>query len=153
NPYEFYKCFKTGKCIVNNGFPYLGSVKFHYVELENRDTNRIAYLRNDMVVYAKPVYGFGSIGYCGVFLCDDRKGNEILRAMEPPTHDSFDPDRLQDKMKDYNVRQGQDILDKIKQYVKNALQEILDQYTKPAEDIKWLDDLLASLTGIGGSGT
>lgn len=151
NPYEFYKCFKEGKCITNENFPLLNKVRFYYKELDNKDTNCVAYLRNDMVVYTQPVRGFGSIGYCGVFLCDDKRGNEILRAMEPPTHDKFAPDPLHGRIEGVTVQDGKNILDNIKGFVKQALQEIMDQYTKPAEDIKWLDDLLASM-GIEGSG-
>lgn len=153
NPYEFYKCYLEGKCISKEDFPHLNRVRFYFKELDNKNTNSVAYLRNDMVVYTKSVHGFGSIGYCGVFLCDDKRGNEILRAMEPPTHDSFDPDPLHGRIEGVTVQDGKNILDNIKKYIKMALQEIMDKYTKPAEDIKWLDDLLASLTGLEGSGS
>lgn len=152
NPFEFYNCYKNGKCISPEVFQFLGKVRFYFKELDNKDTNVIAYLRNDMVVYSDSVHGYGSIGYCGLFLCDNDKGNEVLRAMEPPTHDSFDPERLGEKLEGYEIEDGYLIKERIKSLIKSGLQEILDKYTKPVEDISWLDDILSSITGVAGSG-
>jgi len=151
NPYEFYKC------IVENTFKEmdidkLGKVKFFYRELSHSTTNRVAYMRNNMVVYSSSIWGFGSINYCGVFICENREGNVILRMMEPPTHDSFDPERLSDKTNKYSPVDGRNILWHIKQLINAALQEISEKYKKAAEDIPWLDELLSSLTGASGSG-
>lgn len=32
------------------------------------------------------------IPYCGVFICRNDRGNKVLREMEPPKHDEWDPD-------------------------------------------------------------
>lgn len=152
NPYEYYNCYKNGTCIEIEELGQLGNVRFFYNEIADRNTNAIAYLRNDMVVYAKSVHGFGSIGYCGVFMCDSDQGNEILRAMEPPTHDSFSPDRLQEKLEGYSAKDGREILGQIRALVKSGLQTIMDKYTQPVEDIPWLDNLLSSLKGAAGIG-
>jgi len=152
NPGEFYKCFKEGKCLSPDNLGPLGKVRFYFNEIDDRNTNAVAYMRNDMVVYTDSVWGFGSYGYCGVFMCDDDRGNEILRAMEPPTHDLFSANRLEEKLEGYSVKDGKEILSQIKKLVRNGLQEIIDKYTKPVEDIPWLDDLLSSLTGAAGIG-
>jgi hypothetical protein len=151
NPYEFYKCLVENK-FKEKVIEKLGKVKFFYRELTHNTTNRVAYMRNNMVVYSDSIWGFGSINYCGVFICDDREGNIILRMMEPPTHDSFDPERLGDKTNKYTSKDGHNILWHIKQLINEALEEISDKYKKAAEDIPWLDDLLCSLTGAAGSG-
>lgn len=152
NPYEYYKC------LIENNFKEresnkLGKVKFYYRELSHNTTNRVAYMRNNMVVYSDSIWGFSSINYCGVFICEDREGNKILRMMEPPTHDSFDPERLSNKTDKYTPKDGYDILWNIKQIINEALSEISDKYKKAAEDIPWLDELLSSLTGAAGSGS
>jgi hypothetical protein len=151
NPWEFYNCYKNGKCLTKT-LDKLGEVRFYFNEVDNKNTNCIAFLRNDMVVFTEAIWGFGSIGYCGLFMCDSDKGNEILRAMEPPTHDSISPERLHEKMDGYSLKDGQKILSKINELVKGGLQEIMDEYTKPVEDIPWLDNLLSSLTGAAGIG-
>jgi hypothetical protein len=152
NPYEFYKC------LVENNFKErtidkIGMVKFYYRELTHNTTNRVAYMRNNMVVYSDSIWGFGSINYCGVFICEDKEGNKILRMMEPPTHDSFKPERLTDKTGKYSAKDGEKILWDIEALINEALQEISDKYKKAAEDIPWLDELLSSLTGAAGNGS
>jgi hypothetical protein len=152
NPYEFYKCYKEGEC-TKGEVDIIGKVRFYYKELENNKTNAVAYLRNDMVVYSKNAHGFSSINYCGVFICDDDNGNSVLRDMEPPTHDSFSPERLDEKSEEYNSEDGWNILNGIKRIVRDSLQTISDKYKKAAEDIPWLDELLSSITGAAGNGS
>jgi hypothetical protein len=152
NPYEFYKCYKTGEC-TKGEVDIIGKVRFFYSELQNNKTNAVAYLRNDMVVYSQNVHGFSSINYCGVFICDDDDGNSVLRDMEPPTHDSFSPERLDEKSEKYDSSDGHRILNGIKSIVRESLQTISDKYKKAAEDIQWLDDLLSSITGAAGNGS
>lgn len=152
NPYEFYKCLQEGK-IIKADISKLGQISFYYRELENNSTNKVAYIRNGMVVYTNPIRGFSTINYCGVFICDNDDGNKLLRLMEPPTHDSFDPERLDDKIGKYTKTDGKQALNAIKDLITNALQEIADKYKQPAEDMPWLDDLMSSLYDSVGSGT
>lgn len=152
SPYEYYKCYKSGEC-TKAKIDIIGDVRFYYAELQNNKTNAVAYLRNDMVVYSQAAHGFSSINYCGVFICDDDDGNSVLRDMEPPTHDSFSPERLDEKSEKYNSSDGRGILYGIKKIVRDSLQTISDKYKKAAEDIPWLDELLSSLTGAAGSGS
>lgn len=152
NPYEFYKCYKTGECIKAK-VDIIGDVRFYYSELQNNKTNAIAYLRNNMVVYTQNAHGFSSINYCGVFICDDDDGNAVLRDMEPPTHDLFSPERLDEKSELFNSSDGRKILSGIKTIIRESLQTISDKYKKAAEDIPWLDELLSSITGAAGNGS
>ncbi len=152
NPCEFYRCYKNGSCREEQ-VEIIGRVRFFYSELDTNETNAVAYLRNNMVVYSKSVHGFGSINYCGVFMCDDDDGNAVLRDMEPPTHDDFSPERLDEKSERYNSKDGKKILDGIKRVVRDSLQLISEKYKKPAEDIPWLDELLTSVTGAAGTGS
>lgn len=152
NPYEFYKCYKSGEC-VKGKVDIIGNVRFFYSELQNNQTNAVAYLRNNMVVYSQNVHGFSSINYCGVFICDDDDGNAVLRDMEPHTHDSFSPEKLDAHSELYDEKDGRRILIGIKDIVRNSLQTISDKYKRAAEDIPWLDELLSSITGAAGNGS
>lgn len=57
--------------------------------------NSFAMIREiGLVVFHK---GFWSDApFCGVFRCSNEKGDGILRQMEPPAHDKWDPDELQE---------------------------------------------------------
>lgn len=46
--------------------------------------------KTGMKIYEKAFRSI--IPYCGVFLCRNDKGNKLLRDMEPPRHDEWDPD-------------------------------------------------------------
>ncbi|PAU94565.1 hypothetical protein CK503_07160 [Aliifodinibius salipaludis] len=151
NPYDYYKAFKKSEPIIKE-VDGLGTVQFHCLELEHQNTNRIAYLRNGMTIYTDSEWGFGSIGYCGVFYCSNQKGNSVLRLMEPPTHDAFEPEKLDERSEDFTFKDGEKILKKIKSIVREPLKKIKDKYKEPAEDIPWLDDLLKSMIGENNSG-
>jgi hypothetical protein len=46
--------------------------------------------KTGMVVFAK---AFRSVvPFCGIFICKNEVGNKLLRDMEPPRHDVWDPD-------------------------------------------------------------
>jgi len=151
NPYNFYNCMVNG-ATSERELDLIGKVKFHYMELDDKNTNCVAYMRHNMVVFSEAVFGFGSINYCGVFECVENKGNAILRSMEPPTHDHFSPDILALKSRDYDKRDGLKLLRDIKEVIRKSLQTIIDRYKKPAESIEWIDQILGSLTGNNADG-
>lgn len=151
NPFDFYRCFHSTEPL-EEIIPKLGQVKFYSMEIEDKKTNKIAYIRNGMVIYTDEIWGFGSINYCGVVICKEDEGNRVLRMMEPPTHDKFDPSRLNDKSESLKKKDGEKILLGIKNLVRKGLNLILDKYRKDAEDIPWLNDLLKSFSGNLGIG-
>lgn len=151
NPYEFYKCF-IEEIPIENQIHVIGKIKFYYKELSHKNTNKIAYLRNGMVIQTKKAWGFNSIGYCGVVICDTNEGNRFLRMMEPHTHDRFDASRISEKTRQYTNKDGEIVLEEIKNTIKNSLNEIMNKYRKPVEEIPWLNNLIKSIKGISGSG-
>lgn len=151
NPLDYYMCFKKSTPRTEN-IHMLGKVKFYYTELDHKNTNHVIFIRNGMVIHSEAIWGFGSIGYCGIIMCDDRNGNSYLRMMEPPTHDKFDPSRLDSKTGDYTEADGKKALDEIKKMIKSCLNEIANQYRKKAEDIPWLNNLIKSLRGLKDNG-
>lgn len=148
NPFEYYHAFKNAKKVVKN-IPALGKVELYIEEIQTNRTSRIAYLRNSMVVFSDSQWGFGSLKYAGVFQCVSSKGNQILKNMEPPTHDSFDPERLTEKSDQLSVNEGRKILEQIGDVIKEELKKIKDKYSKPVESIPWLDDLLSNISKKG----
>jgi hypothetical protein len=151
NPFDYYRCYKEGS-LEKRTLGKLGETHCYTLELEHVNTNSIAFLRNDMVVFTKPARGFSTLKYCGIVICNDQEGNAILRDMEPHTHDEFMPGRLEDSKLGVTVNQGKEIITNINRFIKECLEKIAAKYTKPVEDIPWLNELMASFTGINGSG-
>jgi len=89
NPLKYYESVKNGKYYPTI-LESLGNVEFYFMEIEEH-MNYVAMMRKPhMVVFSKAYRYPGA--YCGVFICDDNKGNQILRKMEPPTHNRWEPD-------------------------------------------------------------
>lgn len=89
NPLSFYRAVKIGqkfKAALNN----LGEVEFYFLEIPEH-MNYSAMLRNTHMVVFSKAYRFPG-NYCGVFVCNNTNGNQILRKMEPPTHNRWEPD-------------------------------------------------------------
>ena len=53
--------------------------------------------------------------YAAVFLCENKKGNKLLRAMEPPKHDNWDAKRHQ---------QGDKIYKEFRDWIKESLKQL-----------------------------
>lgn len=47
--------------------------------------------KTGMIIYQRG-YLRSLLPFCGVFLCRNDEGNRVLREMEPPRHDTWDPD-------------------------------------------------------------
>lgn len=95
---------------------------------------KVCVLRNgmfitDSLIGLKSFYDFKD--FVAVFHCQSTKGNELLRAMEPPRHDDFEPDRLPTKDEQ---KKGQKALkglstwirDKLKRYAKDPVSEVTE---------------------------
>jgi hypothetical protein len=71
--------------------------------------------------------------YAGVFICENDRGNEILRDMEPPAHDKWDYAR---------AVKGPAALRELDAFVKQSLKTMAESLTSEPEDIPGLDRYL-----------
>lgn len=93
NPFHFYRSLIHGEKFKKK-LDTAGQVYFYFIEME-KHLNRIAMLRKPhMTVYSRG-YRFPA-PYAGVFICEGEQGNKVLRDMEPPAHDKWDPERVED---------------------------------------------------------
>jgi hypothetical protein len=99
---------------IRKKLPSLGDVLF-YAYKDKSAFDQILYMRSPrMLVYGKK--NGSRNGFYGVFVCDDKKGNEILRRMENPSHDKWDVN--QDEFhKDENEQAKSELADFIKRCV------------------------------------
>lgn len=118
--------------------PILGHVEFY--AYKNKDANdKILYMRKPrMVVYQKKHQT--KRGFCGVFFCDDRKGNDILRNMENPAHDEW-------KAKNWRVNgracvKGTQAIDEMTEFISKCIADMFDIGEKSVLNIKGLEEFL-----------
>lgn len=92
NPKSYLKAVKYARTsdqfqLFEETLETLGSVKL-YIYLEKGLPNRTAYLRKPRMVVFKRTNRKVN-GYSAVFMCENEKGNEILRLMENPAHNEW----------------------------------------------------------------
>jgi uncharacterized membrane protein YgcG len=88
----YYRAFteKSAKHF-ENVLPTLKKVEVRLLAGEQGLPKRVAMVRKTgMVIYLQHYRSL--VPYCGVFLCRSDIGNRLLRDMEPPRHDDWDPD-------------------------------------------------------------
>lgn len=57
------------------------------------------------------------VPFSGLFICVDQDGNKLLRKLEPPKHDTWDPKRLEDQT-------GKQALDEIKLWIREEVKKL-----------------------------
>lgn len=133
NPLYYYKSVlsNTSKKFEAN-LKHIGNVKFYYLPLEE-NLNYVAMMRKShMVIYTKSFYLSSS--YCGVFICDDSKGNEELKRMEPPAHDKWDPERYKEN--------GKKLMDEIEKWIRDCLKSIKKEKQEEIAEVPELEKYL-----------
>jgi hypothetical protein len=89
--HHYYKAYKDDTNSNPADLPALKSCTLYLSTGDNDLPKKVAMIRKTgMVVFPK---SFRSImPFCGVFICKNETGNRLLRDMEPPRHDVWDPD-------------------------------------------------------------
>lgn len=124
NPLLYYQAVMKGKQFEMK-LPNLGEVSFYYEQLDEQ-LNYVAMLRKShMVIYTRLFHH--AAPYAGVFICDDDQGNELLRKMEPPAHDKWDPDREKED--------GRKIMEELTQWIRSCLKEMRKMRSQQISEI------------------
>ncbi len=89
----YYQAYKS-PCsqAFHESLPKLNEVSLYLSTSDAELPKRVAMVRKTGMVIEKRGYLRSVLPFCGVFLCRNDIGNHILRDMEPPRHDTWDPD-------------------------------------------------------------
>jgi len=89
--HQYYNAFKNPSMTFPENLANLKAVTLYLTSDENDLPKRAAMIRKPgMVVFTKRFQSV--VPFCGVFICKNEVGNKLLRDMEPPRHDTWDPD-------------------------------------------------------------
>jgi hypothetical protein len=98
----------------------LGKVKIG-IEIGDELPKKVAIIRNGMLI-TDTLDGLkqftGMKNFAAVVECTTVKGNELLRRMEPPAHNDFEPDRL---LEEKERKNGRTALKKLVEFVRKEL--------------------------------
>lgn len=143
NPYLFYEAFSQGNK-VEFEIPIIGKCSFHYYE-NVAGENNIAYLRNGMVILSDIEKRLVGANVTGIFRCETNHGNEILRLMEPPKHDSFEPQMLDDHHEFMKKKDGEKILKSVKSNIRDTIKTLIAKYKEETETPLFITELFEDI--------
>jgi hypothetical protein len=127
---------------------HLGNCELRILLGENLP-KRVAVLRNGMLI-TEELEGLRKFGdfkeFVAVLECKSTKGNELLRAMEPPRHDDFEPDRLPTER---DKRKARIALKELSKWVKDMLKR---HAQNPVSEVTTIDELAEYFADEGEGG-
>lgn len=124
--------------VIKETLPILGSVTL-YVLKRRGVSDKVVYMRKPLML-VKGKRTFSNNGFYGVFVCDDRKGNEILRHMENSAHNEWDPSTWQENGK--IVPLGKDAKTELDEFIIRAIESVFLKKSEGVQQILNLEDFL-----------
>lgn len=130
NPKSYYKAVKYAGTsdqfrVFEETLETLGNVKL-YVYLEKGLPNRTSHFRKPKMVVFKRT-NRKVIGYSAVFVCENERGNEILRLMENPAHNEW-------QKENYPKKEGK--IDKIARKAENEISNFINGKLEELSKVK-----------------
>lgn len=124
--------------LYEENLPMLGHVKL-WINKKKGATDKVAYMRDlEMLVFCKRPHT--NYGMYGVFLCDDPKGNELLRKMENPSHDEWKAGNW--KIAGRTAPQGYPTLQVLQDFISRSISDTFATHNQEAINIKGLEEFL-----------
>jgi hypothetical protein len=89
--------------------------------------------KSGMVIdYYQPRVGF--FPFCGLYVCEGNVGNQLLKALEPPRHDKWDPTRADDPRAKVALKELKDwIRDELKKLVPHINEDQFNESEVPPD--------------------
>jgi hypothetical protein len=121
--------------------PNLKEVKLFVYRLNPKLPNRISYFRKpNMLVYKRGNTKLEN--YAGVFICENNRGNELLRKMENPEHDKWSSKYVVDDKK-IDKKIARDIEKEIEDFINEKLSSLIDIGNSDRSDFYGLAEYLS----------
>ena len=147
NPRPYWEAVHNAGCdknhiVLDDYLENLGHVTLYALK-NKKAQDKILYMRKPlMVVYAKRTQTVN--GFYGVFVCDDDKGNAILRKTEDPAHKEWRKGNWQINGK--VVSEGRKAMRELKQYIISAIDKLFPTSNETIQNIPGVADFLYILT-------
>ncbi len=132
--HHYYEAFVSPTEKFEQTLPHLKRVSVHMKVGSPDLPKQIAMVRKSgMVVYHKDFRAV--VPFCGVFMCRNDKGNELLRGMEPPQHNVWDPDLP-------NKNESKQIAREFTDFIRQCIKQLATKDDTKVIDVPELSHLL-----------
>lgn len=145
NPRPYYDALVhkgegKGYDVIEGEKEHLGKIKM-YIKKAPGAIDKIVYMRRPrMIVYAQKSQS--SLGFYGVFVCDDEKGDDLLSKLENSSHSKWSRDFYRDDITSECIQEGVDAINELKEFVAECISKIAGDNPNNELSIAGLDDLL-----------
>lgn len=102
----------------------LGKVQLYLLPHEGFPKKVACFRRNRMLIQTKPFRS--PVGYAGVFICDNAKGNEILRKMEPPNHNEWNVNNTHSKVDGLPLKEAEKANQELVLFIREKVKDLSD---------------------------
>ena len=126
NPLPYYETYTD----VDHHIKYeadlhtLGKVQLFLLPQEGYPKKVACFRLNRMLIETKIFRS--PVGYAGVFICDNKKGNEILRKMEPPNHNEWNVNNTHSKIDGLPLEDAENADKELRQFIRAKVKELSD---------------------------
>ena len=112
-----------------------------YVKREKGVADKILYMRSPLMsIYANRPSS--SLGFYGVFICDDLRGNKLLQKLENSSHTQWDTSNWRDVLTTRANPLGKTAKDAVKKFCEDCMQKLKGNDDSAELDISGLEDML-----------
>jgi hypothetical protein len=132
--HDFYRAVSEPTEVRKAKLPGLKDVSLYIKVGENYPKSVQMMRKPRMVVYTINNYRVLPEPYAAVFICESEVGNRLLRQLEPPAHDKWDPDR--DKIN------GRIIVKEYQDWIRDSLRSMATDDESEPDDIPELSTWL-----------
>lgn len=123
----FMQCMESpDRIYIHEKVGRLEECELYFLETTDARQEFVCTRASRMKIQSCPI-GLEGIGFVGLFSCLSAKGNRILKNMEPPEHNKWDPGRSNDDDIPLSEYQRKMVLRDFRKWVKN---KILEQVNK-----------------------
>jgi hypothetical protein len=145
NPRPYIEAY-LGKSCTNHSFEekidLLGNVRFVLAKNEEYQGRIVNFRKSKMLIFKDNSKLY--TGYCGIFICDDPKGNEILKKLENATHTEWKAGNWKDPT-------GKQALKNLKEFQENCIKAFVGEQHGDEITIPGFDKLL-NISGLSKKG-
>lgn len=150
SPYHYYLCLKRPTKTFTNDLVNLGTCNL-YIQLNEIGNKKVALMRKSRMLIKNKRF-HSPKAFIGLFICDDKMGNEKLRDLEPPQHNDWEPKRTEN---------GTSIIKELEEWIRSCLKEMtraddvdisaipgLEKYFQLPEDADYEGDVENFFNGV-----
>ena len=133
NPKPYYNCVAhvddmPGTVCIPETLRTVGKVELYLSKNRNAKNDRIAFFRMPCMMIMRKSTGqlrlnVNSYGIYGVFVCNNDKGDKILKRLENPAHDEWQEKHWTDPMTGQIDPRANEVMDEIREFLSKKIEE------------------------------